>query len=221
LLCVDAKDMRRLLSYHIISQVGYMVAGAGVAGHYGVDGSLLHVINHMLYKALLFMSAGAVLMAAGTENLHDLGHHTSDENVPPVWKGLPIAALGATVGALAISGVPPFNGYVSKYLLKKAMYGAGPAEMMLMFASVGTVVSFCKFCYFGFFKARAHMKRDITVTMKAAILVTSASCIILGVYPYLINNILPYHSKLAVYNKDGVLTTALKFLGIGVLVFVV
>jgi multicomponent Na+:H+ antiporter subunit D len=214
------KDMRRLLSYHIISQVGYMVAGAGVAGYYGIDGSLLHVVNHMLYKALLFMSAGAVLLAAGTENLHDLGHHHGDEQAPPVWKGLPIAALGAVVGALAISGVPPFNGYVSKYLLKKAMYGAGPAELMLMFASVGTVVSFCKFCYFGFIKGRAHMKRDITVTMKAAILVTSASCIILGVYPYLMKNILPYQSKLAVYNMAGV-TTGLKFLGIGIVVFVI
>jgi formate hydrogenlyase subunit 3/multisubunit Na+/H+ antiporter MnhD subunit len=214
------KDMRRLLSFHIISQVGYMVAGAGVAGYYGVDGSMLHVINHMLYKALLFMSAGAVLMATGTENMHDLGHHDEHEKIPPVWKVVPIAALGALVGALAISGVPPFNGYVSKYLLKKAMYGVGPAEYMLMFASVGTVVSFCKFVYFGFIKGRAHMKRDITITMKSAILLAAASCIVLGVYPQLAASILPYQSKLAVYSKDGVLT-ALKFLGMGVVTFIV
>ncbi len=212
------KDMRRLLSYHIISQVGYMVAGAGVAGYYGIDGSMLHVVNHMLYKALLFMSAGSVLLAAGTENLHDLGHHGEDRHVPPVWRGLPIAALGALIGALAISGVPPFNGYVSKYLLKKAMYGAGPAEKMLMFASVGTVVSFCKFCYFGFIKGRAHIKRDITFTMKAAIILASASCIVLGVYPYLVKNILPYHSKLTVYNPAGIIT-ALQFLGMGLVAF--
>jgi multicomponent Na+:H+ antiporter subunit D len=214
------KDMRRLLSYHIISQVGYMVAGAGVAGYYGVDGSMLHVINHMLYKALLFMSAGSVLLVAGTENLHDLTHRGGNEHAAPVWRGVPIAALGALIGALAISGIPPFNGYVSKYLLKIAMSGAGPAEIMLMFASVGTVVSFCKFCYFGFIKGRAHVKQEITASMKAAILIASASCIVLGVYPYLVNGILPYHSKLAVYNPDGIIA-ALKFLGIGLATFVV
>ena len=213
------EDMRRLLSYSIISKVGYMVAGVGVAGHYGVDGSMLHLINHMLYKALLFMSAGAVLLAAGTENLRALGHHDGEKSVPQVWKVLPIAAIGALIGALAISGVPPFNGYVSKYLLKKAMYGTGPVEIMLMFASVGTVVLFCKFFYFGFVKGRIQMKRDITVTMKAAILLTSASCIILGVYPQLVKNILPYHSKLAVYNMAGIVT-ALQFLGIGLVAFV-
>jgi len=213
------KDMRRLLSYLIIGQVGYMVAGAGVAGSYGVDGSLLHVINHMLYKALLFMSAGSVLLVAGTENLHDLTHRGGNEHAPPVWRGAPIAALGASIGALAISGIPPFNAYVSKYLLKIAMSGAGPAEIMLMFASVGTVVSFCKFYYFGFIKGRAYVKQEITGSMKAAILIASASCIVLGVYPYLVNAILPYHSNLAVYNPDGIIT-ALKFLGIGLVAFV-
>lgn len=212
------KDMRQLLSYHIISQVGYMVAGAGVAGYYGIDGSMLHVVNHMLYKALLFMSAGSVLLAAGTENLHDLGHHGKEKNAPRVWKGVTIAALGALIGALSISGVPPFNGYVSKYLLKQAMYGAGPAEYMLMFASVGTVLSFSKFCYFGFIRGRAHIKREITVTMKAAILLASVFCIIFGVYPYLLSNILPHHSNLAVYNATGILA-ALAMLGLGLVAF--
>lgn len=213
------KNMRRLLSYHIISQVGYMVAGAGMGGYYGIDGSLLHVINHMLYKGLLFMSAGAVLHAAGTENLHDLSHHHGAKRMLPLWKVLPVAALGALIGALSISGVPPFNGYVSKYLLKKAMDGAGPAEIMLMLASVGTVVSFCKFFYFGFVTGRAPVRRGLAASMKAAILFTSASCLILGVYPQLLQKILPYHSKLTVYSPAGIVN-ALTFLAAGLAVFI-
>jgi multicomponent Na+:H+ antiporter subunit D len=214
------KNMRGLLSYHIISQVGYMVAGAGMGGYYGIDGSLLHVINHMLYKALLFMSAGAVLLTAGTENLHDLSHHHSDKRLVPLWKVLPVAALGALIGSLAISGVPPFNGYVSKYLLKMAMYGAGPAETMLMLASAGTVVSFCKFCYFAFVKGRVPLQRGLPVSMQSAILLTSAACVFLGIYPQVVQKILPYHSSLTVYNAGGIVS-ALTFLAVGMAVFIV
>ena len=214
------KDLRRLLSYHVISQVGYMVAGVGVGTAAGIDGGLLHVVNSALYKAPLFMSAGAVLFAAGTENLHDLQRHKEGEETTPLWKNMPVAALGAVVGALAISGVPPFNGYVSKYLLKTALDGVVVAEWMLMFAGVGTVVSLCNLVYFGFIKARIHPQRKIPVTMKAGIMLASAFCLILGIWPQLMGGILPFGSKLAVYSAQGV-SSAMQFLVIGLLVFIV
>ncbi len=211
-------DLRRLLSFHIISQVGYMVAGAALGSKYGVDGSLLHLVNHMLYKALLFMSAGAIIFTARTGDMHDL-HGEPGKNTPPIWLTVPVAFLGALIGALSISGTPLFNGYVSKYLLKKAMYGAGPAETMLMIAGVGTALSFCKFVYFGFIKGRARIYREITATMQAAILIVCALCILFGVWPALLSPILPHHSSLHVYSWSGV-WAASRIILIGLFIFI-
>lgn len=200
-------NMRRLLSYHIISQVGYMVAGVGLATHYAVDGALLHVVNHMLYKALLFMSVGAAFYATGTEDLHDLLHEDSEEIEKlkkTIWKALPLVTLGAIVGALAISGFPFFNGYVSKYLLKKAMYGAGPAETMLMIASIGTAASFCKLVVFGFIRGRAKIINKVPVSSHLAIIGTATFCILFGAYPQLVAPLLPYTTAVDnVYSYDG------------------
>jgi multicomponent Na+:H+ antiporter subunit D len=211
-------DLRRLLSFHIVSQVGYMVAGVGLGTHYGVDGGLLHLVNHMIYKALLFMSAGAVIYATGTENLHELHHPEKGKEGPALWKVIPVAAIGAVVGALAISGTPLFNGYVSKYLLKKAAAGVNPVETLLLVAGVGTALSFAKFVYFGFITAKAGALRRPTLSMQIAIALSAAACIITGVKPELLTNLLPYGSSLHVYSSAGV-TTALKIIGIGIVIF--
>lgn len=211
-------DLRRLLSFHIISQVGYMVAGAALGTTYGVDGSMLHLVNHMLYKSLLFMSAGAIIFTANTGDTHDL-HGEPGKNTPPIWLMLPVAVVGAVVGALSISGFPPFNGYVSKYLLKKAMYGMGPAEILLLIAGVGTALSFCKFVYFGFIKGRAKTFRELTASMRIAILATSACCLLFGVWPTLLSSLLPYSSSLQVYSWAGA-WAGVQIILIGVVIFV-
>ncbi|MFO7951990.1 MAG: proton-conducting transporter membrane subunit [Bacillota bacterium] len=201
-------NMRRLLSYHIISQVGYMVAGVGLATELATDGALLHVVNHMLYKALLFMSVGAVLYATGTEDLHDLIHENSEEEEAKkqnIWQAMPLVTFGGVVGALAISGIPLFNGYVSKYLLKYAFYDLGPVEVMLMIASIGTAASFCKLIGFGFIKGRAQIKQKTPISAQLAIVGTAAFCIILGVYPQLISPLTPYASEVHnIYTTSGI-----------------
>ncbi len=210
-------DLRKLLSYHIISQVGYMVAGVGLGISLSVDGGLLHLVNHMIYKALLFMSAGAVIFAVGTESLHDLHvpGETAGKDKPLLWKALPVAFVGALVGALAISGTPLFNGYVSKYLLKNAMQGVNPAGWLLNVASVGTALSFSKFVYFGFIKGRAKIQNKLTLSMQAAIAVLSISCIATGIWPRSLSTLLPHASSLKVYSLSGVVTAAgLVILGI-------
>lgn len=212
------KKLRPLLSYHIISQVGYMVAGVAIGSSLGSDGGLLHVVNHMIYKALLFMSVGVLIFGLGTENIHDLIHVEKKEASSPVWKVFPLAALGAVIGALAISGIPPFNGYVSKYLLKGAMSGISPTGWMLLIASVGTVMSFCKFVYFGFIKGRTGVKKQLPVTMKMSLVLMSILCLLFGIYPQPLANILPYGSSLAVYSTKGIMA-ALQNLVIGVLIF--
>ncbi len=215
-------NMRRLLSYHIISQVGYMVAGVGLATQLAVDGALLHVVNHMLYKALLFMSVGAVFYATKTEDLHDLTHEDSEEEEEQkkyIWKAMPVVTIGAIVGALAISGFPLFNGYVSKYLLKYAVYDIGPAETMLMLASIGTAASFCKLIGFGFIKGRAKIIDKPPLTAHLAIVLTAAFCIMLGVYPQMISPIIPYSSAVDnVYSLDGI-WGALRLVIAGLLLF--
>ncbi|HHT47175.1 MAG TPA: hypothetical protein GX004_07820 [Firmicutes bacterium] len=214
-------DLRRLLSYHIISQVGYMVAAVGLGMSLSVDGGLLHLVNHMIYKALLFMSAGALIYTVGTENLHELHQHPPKEEKgsSALWRALPVAFIGALVGALAISGTPPFNGYVSKYLIKHAVHGINPAEALLMIASVGTALSFSKFVYFGFIKARAVVQRKLTFSMQAAIVVLSATCLITGIWPQILSPVLPHNSSLDVYSADGV-QTALLLVVLGIVVFV-
>lgn len=217
-------NMRRLLSYHIISQVGFMVAGVGLATHYAVDGALLHLVNHMLYKALLFMSAGAVLYATQTEDLHDLTHLDPEElekQKQTIWKALPIVTVGAVVGALAISGFPFFNGYVSKYLLKNAMYGMGLAETMLLIASVGTAASFCKLIFFGYIRGRAVIHNKISVFSHLAIIFTAALCVGLGIYPQFISTLLPYSSSVTgIYSLYG-MWSSLRLILIGMAVFAV
>jgi multicomponent Na+:H+ antiporter subunit D len=221
-LALLQSDLRGLLSYHIISQVGYMVAGVGLGVTLSVDGGLLHLVNHMIYKALLFMSAGAVIFAVGTEDLHKL-HDPAEKpgatGKVALWKTLPVAFIGALVGGLAISGTPLFNGYVSKYLLKTAMHGTNPAEWMLMVASVGTALSFSKFVYFGFIKGRGKILRNLTGTMQAAILILSASCIITGIWPQILAPILPGGTSLQVYSVEGVKVAGGLVL-LGILIFI-
>jgi len=211
-------ELRRLLSYHIISQVGYMVAGVGLGLASSVDGGLLHLVNHMIYKALLFMSAGAVIMATGTEKIHELHHPASEDEGPPLWRVIPIAAIGAIVGALSIAGMPPFNGYVSKYLLKNGTHDFPLIYWVLQVASVGTALSFAKFVYFAFIKGRLKIKQQLNISMQVAILGLAACCVLFGVFPGLLKPILPFQTDLHVYSVSGVLMAS-GLVGGGILLF--
>ncbi|MCW3489176.1 proton-conducting transporter transmembrane domain-containing protein [Dethiobacter alkaliphilus] len=211
-------DMRRLLSVHIVSQVGYMVAAIGLGNYYGVDGGLLHMANNMVYKALLFMCAGAVLYCTGTEDLHQLHHPPKGEEGPPLWRSLPLVTVGAVVGALAIAGTPLFNGYISKYLIKNASYGVEPVETILLVAGVGTALSFTKFIYFGFYKAQARVLRPPRTTMTVAIMISAAACVLFGVYPQALQVLLPHQTALNVYSLQGIFVS-LQVIAVAVGVF--
>lgn len=215
-------NMRRLLSYSIISSIGFMVAGIGLATQYAVDGALLHLVNSMLYKALLFMSVGVVLHATQTEDLSDLVHEDSEEeerSKQSIWKAMPLVAFGAIVGALAFSGVPLFNGYVSKYLIKIAIYDLGPAETMLMIASIGTAALFSKLIIFGFIQGRAKIVNKVPLSSQLAIIITAFLCILLGIYPQLIANLLPYSTAVDnIYYTDAI-WSVMRLVIAGILLF--
>ena len=188
-------DMRRLLSYHIQSQVGYMVAGVGIGTALAQSGAMAHVFNHILYKALLFMTAGVVIYRTGRESLKKLGG---------LGREMPVTAAAFTVAALSIAGFPLFNGFVSKGIVISAShyeFPAGPAaigdfhtlELLLLLGGVGTFLSFIKFGYYAFFHGEyggsvADANRGQTVAM----LSLAALCIFYGIFDGALFALLPY-----------------------------
>lgn len=178
ILALLQNDVRRLLSYHIVSQVGYMVAGVGIGTALGVNGGIAHVFNHILYKALLFMCMGAVIYATGTRYLTELGG---------LARKMPITMLSCVIAALSISGVPGFNGYVSKGMVIEAAAQKGMhlLELVLIIGSVGTFLSFLKLTYFVFFRENPKMAdaKEVPLPMRLAMLTAASGCILLGVYP--------------------------------------
>ena len=142
---VIENDIRRVLAYHIISQVGYMVAGIGIGTHLAVNGAAAHAFAHILYKALLFMGAGAVLYMTGTAKLTRLGG---------LYKTMPLTMIFYIVGAVSIAGFPLFSGFVSKSMIVSAAHQEGRLWLMtfLNLAGIGTFLSVgLKVTYFAFF----------------------------------------------------------------------
>ncbi|MGB2728223.1 MAG: Na(+)/H(+) antiporter subunit D [Halobacteriota archaeon] len=179
-------DVRKLLSYHIVSQVGYMVAGIGIGTYIGINGGIAHVFNHILYKALLFMCMGAVIYATGKNNLTELGG---------LAKKMPVTMITCMIAAFSISGVPGFNGYVSKGMVIHAaeLEGMHILAVALILGSVGTFLSFLKLTYFTFFKRNDEIEaKEVPLPMLIAMSVTAFLCVAIGVYPELLYGILPY-----------------------------
>ncbi len=179
-------DVRKLLSYHIVSQVGYMVAGIGIGTYIGINGGIAHVFNHILYKALLFMCMGAVIYATGRNNLTELGG---------LAKKMPVTMITCVIAALSISGVMGFNGYISKSMVIQAaeLDGMHILALALIMGSVGTFLSFLKLTYFTFFKRNDEIKaKEAPLPMLIAMSVTAFLCVAIGVYPKLLYGILPY-----------------------------
>ncbi len=184
---VIENDFRRLLGYHIISQVGFMVAGVGIGTELALNGAAAHAYSHILYKALLFMGAGALIEATGRRRLTDLGG---------VFRSMPVAAILYLVGALSISGAPLFNGFISKSMTLSA---AGEAhfyfaELFLSLAAVGTFLSVgLKLPWFAFFgKDRGIAVRPLPVNLLAAMAITAGLCLLYGVRPDLLYRMLPF-----------------------------
>lgn len=187
-------DVRKLLSYHIVSQVGYMVAGIGIGTYIGINGGIAHVFNHILYKALLFMCMGAVIFATGKNNLTELGG---------LAKKMPITMITCIIAAFSISGVPGFNGYVSKGMVIHAaeLEGMHLLAGALVVGSVGTFLSFLKLTYFTFLRKNDEIEaKEAPWPMLIAMSVTAFLCVAIGVYPTMLYGILPYAGEAIHYH---------------------
>ena len=201
-------DIRRLLGYHIVSQVGYMVAGAGLGTPLGTDGATAHAFSHILYKALLFMGAGAVVYATGRRKLTELGGLASR---------MKLVLVLYTVGSFSISGVPLFNGFISKSMVVSAAaeshYGA--VELLLTLASVGTFLSVgLKLPYFAFFGERREIEiRKVPRSMLVGMGVAAALCVVYGLVPGLLYGMLPFRSEYHPFTVDHVVSSVQLLVG--------
>jgi multicomponent Na+:H+ antiporter subunit D len=208
-------DARRLLSYHIVSQVGYMVAGVGVGTELGINGGIAHVFNHILYKALLFMSMGSVLYMTGKRKLTEMGG---------LAKYMPVTCVACIIASLSIAGAPGFNGYISKgMVISSAVEQHMPVlELMMVLAAVGTFLSFVKLSYFTFFAPNEGIRaKESPKNMQLAMLLTAFLCIFIGVYPEVLFRVLPFYPVLYhPYTPSHVLGTVQLFLLAG-LAFIV
>ncbi|MGB2841536.1 MAG: Na(+)/H(+) antiporter subunit D [Halobacteriota archaeon] len=190
-------DVRKLLSYHIVSQLGYMVAGVGMgviglgviateAQEMAINGSIAHLFNNLLFKTTLFMCMGAVIYRTGKNNLTELGG---------LARKMPITMITCVIAALSISGVLFFNGYVSKGMVIHAaeLEGMHFLVLALTLGSVGTLISFIKLTYFAFFSKNENIEaKEAPLPMLIPMCVTAFLCVAIGLYPKLLYGILPF-----------------------------
>ena len=183
-------DARRLLAYHIISQVGYMVCGIGIGTELALNGATAHAFAHILYKALLFMGAGAVLEVTGRRKLSEMGG---------LYKTMPITLTLYMIGAFAISAVPLFSGFVSKSMVVSAAHEEHMAFIFLTLtlASAGTFLhTGLKLPYYMFFgKDSGLVAKEPPRNMLVAMALAAAACILIGLagfFPHSLYRHLPH-----------------------------
>jgi multicomponent Na+:H+ antiporter subunit D len=184
---VIENDIRRVLAYHIISQVGYMVAGVGIGTELAVNGACAHAFAHILYKALLFMGAGSILYMTGTAKLSRLGG---------LYKFMPLTMIFYVVGAISISGFPLFSGFVSKSMIVASAHEEGRLWLMnfMNLAGIGTFLSVgLKVTYFAFFGEQSKIEtKEPPKSMLLSMGLTALACFIIGVYPKALYVLLPF-----------------------------
>lgn len=208
-------DMRRILSYSIVNQVGFMVTGIGIGTELALNGAAAHAFTHIIYKALLFMSAGAVLYQTGKRKCTELGG---------LFRTMPLTTLCGTIGALAISAFPWTSGFVSKSMITSASAGEHMTLVwyLLVAASAGVFLhAGIKFPWFVFFQKDSGLRPpEAPWNMRIAMILFAAACIGLGVFPGLLYSLLPYPVDYVPYTPDHVLTQLQLLLFAGLAFFV-
>ena len=193
-------DIRRILAYSIVNQVGFMVCAIGIGTQLAINGAAAHAFAHIIYKALLFMSAGAVVYRTGMNKCTEVGG---------LFRTMPLTAICGIVGALAISGFPLTSGFTTKTMISQAAANESLAfvYMMLAAASAGVFLhAGIKFPWFVFFQRDSGLRpKDAPWNMALAMIVFAVLCILLGVAPELLYRFLPYPVDYEAYTASKVL----------------
>ncbi|HEX9976425.1 MAG TPA: proton-conducting transporter membrane subunit, partial [Dehalococcoidales bacterium] len=203
-------DIKRMMAYHAISQGGYMLLGVGVGlavltdpvalANYGrdaINGGIFHIINHVFYKALLFMTAEAIFFRIGTRDTNKMGG---------LARNMKWTAAFYVIGALAISGIPPFNGFASKLLIYEAVLKFNPIlSVIAMFVSLVTLASFAKVFYAAFTGPEMPAYKEVKEVPKSMIIGMAilATCVIFfGLFPGLVVNTIVAPATNALINHE-------------------
>ena len=208
-------DLRRVLAYSLNNQLGFMVVGIGVGTEMAINGTASHAFAHILYKALLFMSVGAVMLRTGTSKASELGG---------LCRTMPRTAIFCLIGAASISAFPLFSGFVTKSLIMDATANQHYPVIwaILVFASAGVLShSGIKIPYFTFFGHDSGLRpKEAPIHMQMAMGLTALLCILIGVYPDPLYALLPYEVVYQPYTMGHVIGQ-LQLLCFALLAFVV
>ncbi|MBI1396685.1 MAG: Na(+)/H(+) antiporter subunit D [Betaproteobacteria bacterium] len=208
-------DMRRILSYSIVNQVGFMVTGIGIGTEMALNGAAAHAFAHIMYKALLLMSAGSVFYVTGKRKCTDLGG---------IFRTMPLTAICGIVGALAISAFPLTSGFISKSMIAQAAADRHMtvAWLLLAAASAGVFLhAGIKFPWFVFFQKDSGLRPpEPPLNMRIAMILLSVVCVGLGVFYEPLYHILPYATDYRPYTADHVVTQLQLLLFAGLAFFV-
>ncbi|MBQ6314190.1 MAG: Na+/H+ antiporter subunit D [Mogibacterium sp.] len=211
-MAIMENGIRRLLAYHIISQLGMMIAAIGAGGALGADAATAHAITNIMFKGVLMMGAGAVIYATGKSNITELGG---------MAKKMPVTAACFLISSLAIAGLPGLSGFVSKALVMDALHEGGytiPA-LLVTAGGVGTLLSITlKINWFVFFgpcddPEESKVVRKIPVTMGFAMIMGTVVTILIGVMPEKFYSLMPYATIVEPYHMGHVLEYIAIFIG--------
>jgi len=198
-------DLKRLLAFSTIGQIGYMFLGIGLGTALGFSGALFHFLNHALFKGLLFLCAGCVIYATGIRNLNELGGLARD---------MPFIMVAMLIGGLALAGIPPLNGFASKFIIYEAALDAGMRIkgfvgflfiiycILAIFGSALSLITILKAIHAIFFGIKPKKLKNVNKVpfmMNASIFILLILCIIFGVFPQIPLKafIIPIINKLA------------------------
>ncbi|MDJ0709515.1 MAG: Na(+)/H(+) antiporter subunit D [Woeseiaceae bacterium] len=193
-------DIRRILAFSIVNQVGFMVCAVGIGTQMAINGAAAHAFAHIIYKALLFMSAGVVVYRTGLNRCSDVGG---------LFRTMPLTAICGIIGALAISGFPLTSGFTTKTIISQAAANESLAFVYFMLAAASAGVFLhagIKFPWFVFFQKDSGLRpKDAPWNMGLAMVIFAGLCILLGVAPDLLYRFLPYPVDYEAYTAGKVL----------------
>ncbi len=208
-------DMRRILAYSIVNQVGFMVVGVGIGSELALNGAAAHAFCHIIYKGLLLMSAGAVLRATARRKCSELGG---------LFHSMPLTTLCGSIGALAISSFPLTSGFVSKSMIGQAAADGQLQAVWLLLAAASAGVFLhagIKYPWFVFFQKDSGLRpADPPSSMRWAMVLCAALCIVLGIWPEPLYALLPYRVDYVAYTGAHVVTQLQLLLFSGLAFFV-
>ncbi len=194
-------DMRRILAYSIVNQLGFMITGIGIGTEMALNGAAAHAFTHIIYKALLLMSAGSVLLMTGKRKCSDLGG---------LFRSMPITTLCGIIGALSISSFPLTSGFVSKSMISQAAVDESLMIVWFLLAAASAGVFLhagIKFPWFVFFQKDSGLRPpDPPLNMRLAMIFFAALCIGFGVFPGPLYALLPFPVAYVPYTAAHVVT---------------